>query len=168
MIWDRKLLFWHEKAVFYWVSEASYRKRVISTIKTMNGSQPYSKARTASGLMSCKCSQSQREPSFLRFCPYHSTFSSGKMCNENKMHKWVWKGWSCPFFFCRVCSLVSWTSVPLIVITSQYKHHHILAIPHTPKSICSPRAKLLTEIPSPFQENWHLQAPFPGIQLRLL
>lgn len=47
MIWDRKLLFWHEKAVFYWVSEASYRKRVISTIKTMNGSQPYSKARNS-------------------------------------------------------------------------------------------------------------------------
>lgn len=61
--------------------------------------------------MSCKCSQSQREPSFLRLCPYHSTFSSGKMCNKNKMHKWVWKGWSCPFFSYRVCSLVSWTSV---------------------------------------------------------
>lgn len=47
MIWDRKLLFWDGKAVFYWVSEASYRKRVLSTIKITNGSQPYSKARNS-------------------------------------------------------------------------------------------------------------------------
>lgn len=47
MIWDRKFLSWNEKAVFYWVSEASYRKRVISTIKIMNGSQSYSKVRNS-------------------------------------------------------------------------------------------------------------------------
>lgn len=67
------------------------------------------KSETASGFMSYKCSWSQGKLSILWLCPYHSTFSPGKTCNRNKMHKGMDR-LKLPFFPHRVCSWVSQTS----------------------------------------------------------
>lgn len=111
----RHVLEWFEKGSF------SERKRQFSTKcprwatgkgllaqeKPWMAHNHIPKSETSAGFMSYKRFWSQRKLSILWLCPYHSTFSSGKTWNRNKMHKWVWKGWSCPFFSCRACSWVS-------------------------------------------------------------
>lgn len=126
------------------------------------------KSETASGFMSYKCSWSQRKPSILWLCAYHSTFSSGKTCKRNKMYKWVWKGWSCPFFSCRACSWVSQTSAifnyhykPVPVPPYSGKFSHPKVPPFGPRKVPDRNTQLMLRklacagsLPCEFSSSW--------------